>query len=358
MYGERVVNVTSLLQVGCIHCIGLGTYYYRIDRNAGLASAFFGHAFAELEHRATIKTNRGMICFVFLLLAFGEIRLGNARPSVVDRHPLEAFQSNVFRRNNEIDSYTGANATCRFPSKPRCGGLPMLIMPSLIGNQLFATLTNSPPPHFWCWRNDPFYRIWLDDFDFVPYSPFQYCDLPRLKLEFISKGVYASPQGVNISAPYFGDLTGVNYLDSDSRGSIPVWSTVIDQLLQNGKYRAGVDVRSAPYDWRLGPDALDADGYFDKVRDLIVDMYATTGEKVVLASLSEGGPMTALLLQRLSSNFKAKYISGFVSLSGSFGGSLWSVIEQISSNLTLPYPNINPALLRETLQNWGGVACK
>lgn len=131
------------------------------------------------------------------------------------------------------------------------------------------------------------------------WSPTQYCDFAHLTLQFVRRGVYQAPRGVNVSAPYFGGVLGCDYLDTNkgSGGYVPVWAAVLEQLVTYSRFVPGVDVRAATYDWRLGPDALLAAGYVDRVRALIVDMWSSAGgQPVVVASMSEGGPVAALVL--------------------------------------------------------------
>ena len=136
-------------------------------------------------------------------------------------------------------------------------------------------------------------------------------------------GSYLQPKGVNVSAAFFGSVKGVRFLDTDqsSGGRVPIWASVLAQLTSYSNYVDDVDIRAATYDWRLGPEALLAQNYVEHVKSLIVEMSAASGgARVVLVSLSEGGPLGALTLSRLDAAFKKKFIRGFVSLSGAFGG--------------------------------------
>jgi hypothetical protein len=101
------------------------------------------------------------------------------------------FDDVLLRENgsNPRVSSSNSNASSSCGSKRRCGGPPLVIFPSLIGNQLDATLHRRTAPHFWCWKNWQEYQIWLVLYNFVPHSPTQYCMWSNLNLTFNGKTV-------------------------------------------------------------------------------------------------------------------------------------------------------------------------
>merc|ERR1719197_1419880 len=82
-----------------------------------------------------------------------------------DRHPLENFAAPAF--GNAFQQRVATNEAPSLPrqtacSQKRCGGSPLVIVPSLIGSQLFATLNDAQSePHFWCSTNAHRYQLFL-----------------------------------------------------------------------------------------------------------------------------------------------------------------------------------------------------
>jgi pimeloyl-ACP methyl ester carboxylesterase len=154
-------------------------------------------------------------------------------------------------------------------------------------------------------------------------------------------------------------LGGIKYLDATkSTGYVTEWAGVLDTLVNNANYVADVDIRAATYDWRLGPDALEAGGWMDATEALLKSMSDAAGSPVVVVSFSMGGPVASLFLDRLSLAFKSKYIAAYVSIAGAFGGSTWTPMCLISTGIQL-YPGvttINEDLLQGVMANWGGAA--
>jgi hypothetical protein len=98
-------------------------------------------------------------------------------------------------------------------------------------------------------------------------------------------GDYQGPEGVNITAPYFGGVDGVRFLDAKTNGKAVVWDNVITALVDQFNYVVDVDIRAATFDWRQGPDATDKQ--FPKIVELIEQTYKDADNtKVALTSLS------------------------------------------------------------------------
>ncbi len=82
--------------------------------------------------------------------------------------------------------------------------------------------------------------------------------------------------------------------------------TVEQSLLPLG-YGRDKDIRGAPYDFRKGPHELDY--WFTDFKNLIEQTYKDNGNSsVILLSHSMGGPMSLLLLHRMTKSWKDKYI--------------------------------------------------
>lgn len=87
-------------------------------------------------------------------------------------------------------------------------------------------------------------------------------------------------------------------------------------------YTAGVNLFSAPYDWRQYPPSLQRTGYYAQLQSMIESAYANNNNTpVVLLGHSMGGPVSLYFLTTVvSAEWKAKYIYAYVPLSGVFGG--------------------------------------
>lgn len=189
--------------------------------------------------------------------------------------------------------------------------------------------------------------------DFVPglYHFTQPCLWNNLALSFDANG-YHSPAGVNVTAP--PGLDAAACMDGKNC-YVPIWKNIIDNLVANYTYVAGVDIVSANYDWRMGPETMGAT--FAATAALIEQTVRVTGHRVAVASLSLGSPHAALFLASKSAAWRAKFVHRFISLSGAFGGSLWATMSQMSPNVQL-YQNVSilPAELHAAIVGWGSLA--
>lgn len=63
--------------------------------------------------------------------------------------------------------------------------------------------------------------------------------------------------------------------------------------------------------------------YFSNLIKLVEETYEQNGNKsVVLIAHSMGGPMAYIMLQKVSQQWKDKYIKSLIGLSGAWGGSV------------------------------------
>lgn len=287
----------------------------------------------------------------------------------IDKHPLFHFlpHHTYLSLENHVNGVVDKDVSnfqqisAKFSSKtacstPRCGGNPLVIIPSLIGNQLDAKLHRKSVPHFWCYKNAAEYKLWIDLLNFIPHSPTQSCMWSNMNITFVKPGEYQHAFGVNVTAPYFGGVDGVKFLDSKKDGKVAVWNTTVEVLKENFNYIPGKDIRAATFDWREGPDATN--NQFPQIKQLIEETYAmANNQKVALVSLSMGGPRAARFLMSQPKSWKDKYISTYTSFSGAFGGSLWATVAQLSKNAVL-YKGIplNADEMHSAVKGFGSVA--
>jgi len=173
---------------------------------------------------------------------------------------------------------------------------PVVIVPSFIGNQLQLKLENYSPQHFWCFRNEDWFTIWVDDFELLPL--FEQCAMEYVSLNYDPDTKYVvSPPGISMRPSDYGGVGGIAYIDVQER--TPIWNGVIT-LLQELGYTIGTNIRSAPYDWRMGPKHW-INSSFPQLKALIEETYyMNNNTSVALTSLSMGGGYTLLFLNSMS----------------------------------------------------------
>jgi lysophospholipase-3 len=161
----------------------------------------------------------------------------------------------------------------------------------------------------------------------------------ELELDYaVSTNMYSDKQGVTVSVPGFGDTRTVECLCTsndfcEKNTSVQYFNKFVDYFVAKG-YQRGVDIRAAPYDWRLAADSLERRGYFDRLRNLTEEMYGDSGEPVAMVAHSMGGPMSLYFFnQVVNTGWKEKYIRAYIPLSGAFAGASGALVNVASDAL-------------------------
>eukprot|EP01116_Phalansterium_solitarium_P004607 TRINITY_DN1564_c0_g1_i2.p1 TRINITY_DN1564_c0_g1~~TRINITY_DN1564_c0_g1_i2.p1 ORF type:complete len:405 (-),score=131.04 TRINITY_DN1564_c0_g1_i2:364-1578(-) len=212
--------------------------------------------------------------------------------------------------------------------------IPFIIIPCSTGSRLEARLTNKPSAYAWCPRNsDGWFNLYVPQpEEIVP--PHVYCVGENLKMFYNeTSGVYDNFPGVEVRVPDYGNTTAVEYLTPPDK--TPLYHDLINMLVSLG-YERGVNLRAAPYDWRLGANGFNAS--FAQLQALVEETYAINNNtRVVLHSFSLGGPYIHLFLTDfVSQAWKDKYIQRLISISGAFSGSTIAIMASLferSANL-------------------------
>ena len=68
------------------------------------------------------------------------------------------------------------------------------------------------------------------------------------------------PPGVKVRVPYFGNTTGIKYLDPTVSHPGEYFAKMVTALIDMG-YEEGVSLRGAPYDFRKAPSKLIAKNF-------------------------------------------------------------------------------------------------
>lgn len=63
---------------------------------------------------------------------------------------------------------------------------------------------------------------------------------------------YSNPPGVQMRVPYFGNTTGIEYLDPSTTYVGEYFGSFVQALVDTG-YERGKSIRAAPYDFRTAP---------------------------------------------------------------------------------------------------------
>ncbi len=170
---------------------------------------------------------------------------------------------------------------------------PLLVLPGLGGSVLDATFDAAhDPPHWYCTGKQDAHLLWLRVTELVP--KVSNCFFYNIGLEYdVETNVYSNKPGVSITPRGFGNFSGTTCLDPDKGFcNITPYLVKLKAAYAAAGYVPGLNVRSAPYDFRLGPDAEGQIAYFARVQELIEQMFVDSGgEKVHLMGHSMGAAM-------------------------------------------------------------------
>lgn len=219
---------------------------------------------------------------------------------------------------------------------------PILIVPGILGNQMEAKLDKDFAPHEWCSMHSDWYTVWVSIEQLLPYVIDCWSNNTRLLFQ---NGEYYNCTGVQIRVPGFGETSSVEYLDPDNH-LIPYFHHFVDYFSKHG-YVKGVSLRAAPYDWRVTPDILEKNGYYDNLKQLVETMYKDNGNATVtVVAHSLGSPVSLYFLTNIATQqWKNKYLKAFITLSGVWKGAVKAVTSVVSGNPE-GIPGIKPLTAR------------
>ena len=119
--------------------------------------------------------------------------------------------------------------------------------------------------------------------------------------------------GISINTKYFGGKLGID----------PVYWPFFKALTSWG-YELEKNLYGAPYDFRYSSDeGLQSTGLISSLQKLIQSAFLLNNNTAVfLIGHSNGGPTVYSFLSLMTDSWKAKYLAGFISLSGNFLGQM------------------------------------
>eukprot|EP01116_Phalansterium_solitarium_P006167 TRINITY_DN18470_c0_g1_i1.p1 TRINITY_DN18470_c0_g1~~TRINITY_DN18470_c0_g1_i1.p1 ORF type:complete len:444 (+),score=94.60 TRINITY_DN18470_c0_g1_i1:48-1334(+) len=213
--------------------------------------------------------------------------------------------------------------------------IPLIIIPPLTGTQIEVKLSGKKTHHMYCDRHSDWFLAWFPAVEEL-LPPLDNCWGETVSMEY-SNGTFLNFPGVETRIPPFGGIEGIEYVGKGTTG--PVWDVIVDTLVSAAGYEVGLNIRGAPYDWRLGPSALEAQ-LFPLLKQLFEETYAANNNTPAAAvSLSMGGPVFVLFLSTMDQAWKDKYVQSYTSFSGAFAGSSLAMLDSIASNSKRTYPS-------------------
>ncbi|UJR31414.1 hypothetical protein I4U23_018907 [Adineta vaga] len=207
---------------------------------------------------------------------------------------------------------------------------PAIFIPGDGGSQIWARLNRTvPPPHFFCYRHSDWFELWLNLELITPEVIDCFVDNMRLIYNETTKKTSNLP-GVETQIPGFGNTSTVEYFDSSQFSYSAYFAQIIKNLVTLG-FTRGINLRGAPYDFRLG---LDEQGeWFKNFTQLVIDTYELNNQtKVVLVTHSMGGPFALYWLHQQTAEFKEKYIKSMINIAAPWGGAIKALRLMISGD--------------------------
>ena len=205
---------------------------------------------------------------------------------------------------------------------------PIVIIPGVLGSQLDGRLNRTQAVNN-CAKVSDWYTIWLDPKQLMPGYIDCWVDDLKLVYDNLTNRAENTP-GVQIRVSHFGSTIPFEYLDNSRYNLGKYFAPLVEFLTKNLGYKREIDLFGAAYDWRLSPHQHEK--FFYNLELLIEKAYEVNKKKVVVLSHSMGSAFTNYFLNKRSQKWKNAYVDSFVSISGSFFGSLKSLKAVVSGD--------------------------
>jgi hypothetical protein len=231
--------------------------------------------------------------------------------------------------------------------------VPMMFVNGLTGTKLTVTKLDKPSvvrPYCTKKSDEPF-EIWPSTSALLPGRI--HCTFDNLALEWDDNKKEYIDRGVTIEPD----------LSKDGTSSWGGWTYILNRTFAYRDEHWDV----CGYDWRLGPRQWKSSGgAFDLCSQRVEQLYTNNNNrKVMLSSISMGGPFTKIWLENKSQQWKDTFIAGWISMSGVFGGSTELLQAQIAGDPAYQSMGgftvlgklitwINLAEFSGATENWGG----
>ncbi|OQV19903.1 Group XV phospholipase A2 [Hypsibius exemplaris] len=195
---------------------------------------------------------------------------------------------------------------------------PVIMLPGDGGSQLQARLNKPSVPHYFCvQKTADWFDLWLNVELLLPYVID--CWVDNMRMVYNNEtGKTENAPGVEVQVSGFGNSNSVEYLDA-SHLSISKYFLDIANLLVSHGYKRDVSLRGAPYDFRRTPNELPE--YFTDLKKLIEDTYEMNNQTAVtFVAHSMGNLFGLYFLQQQTTEWKGKYMQGFIALGAPWAG--------------------------------------
>jgi len=204
---------------------------------------------------------------------------------------------------------------------------PVILVPGLGGSQLQARQKVWGSMPFKC-RKAGSYAAWVNPYRMGCATSFCLlnCTVNELSLRYdpVMHSTSNNPH-VDVIVPQLGDVDAVEYFVPSSLGYIMssqsgYYDDVVD-LLESLGYTKNLNIRGAPYDFRLAPNEMDE--FYSNMIQLVKETYRDNGNKrVILLAHSMGNLHMLYFLNRMDQEWKDTYIQSFISAAGPWGGAV------------------------------------
>lgn len=135
-----------------------------------------------------------------------------------------------------------------------------------------------------------------------------------------------NPEGVETRISKWGDSYTLKSM-----------SKLVTALEEVG-YKKGIDILSAPYDYRLSSNEME--DYFTRLVTMVEDTYAQNGNKpMIIISHALGCLHTYYFLKNTDKLWKKKYVKSWIGLSCRFGGTIHALKNLADGGLMSTFPS-------------------
>ncbi|XP_031619100.1 group XV phospholipase A2-like isoform X2 [Contarinia nasturtii] len=203
---------------------------------------------------------------------------------------------------------------------------PVIFIPGCGGNKLQARLNKAIVPHFFCWKNNDYFDVWLDPTQMVPLEIDCWVDNMKLSYDNVTRKTRNTP-GVEFKLPEFGRTEDLEWVDTTpivDRYDYGAYYYSIAHALVDRGYARGYTLFGAPYDFRRGPN--ENKDWFLRLKELVEYSYKMNDNiGVTFIAHSMGGRMLLHFLQQMPQEWKDQYVKQMITLSTPWGGSIQAI---------------------------------
>jgi len=238
---------------------------------------------------------------------------------------------------------------------------PILLVTGLTGTDLYADVKinhGSCGPHFFCSCHLKGTRLWMEEIELLP--GLIDCTFHRMHLEWNMTSKSYRDFGVNVYTRHYGEpnctgCTGRSQMFSEVRSAL--WR----MLGYNESLFADVvfDFRLGPREWaaHAGSSSFYQTGDHQRLRALVEEKKRVFGERVLLASISEGGLLVNSFLAAQSPAWKNANILGWVSMATPFAGAKEIGLHFLSGDFSYQQliPWLDAGKFRDASEGWSGL---